>query len=404
MNIRIEKRVPFGFKGKWGKVYKLTNFNNGSPIIYQDNTYYDIGYDVQFKYLENGVDKSIINSTPIANLVTKGEFRLVKTTDAYFDTSTQEYECVVQPNDIIKVFGDWWICEKVEERSVYTPQKQTFYYLSLKKIFEEVLTNNEFNNTNATIIDVFNTTIIEFSIAQQNKNEIIVDWGDGERQTISQNSQLLRHTYNKVTNTKIKIFSKTPYELSLTSIKNIKNLELNEFVVGGEFTGSEIYNFELSTGITRLTTNMFSNVKKLKTLTIPSVVTRIDNSSCILCEDLENVEINANVLNLGGSMFYGCSKLKSVKLNDGLEILSAKTFENCIGLENITIPASVKSIGVDAFLNCPLKTIKLEPTTPPNLYSNGGITTSIEAIYIPQGTLSDYQTDWSVFANKFIEY
>ena len=404
MNIRIEKRVPFGFKGKWGKVYKLTNFNNGIPIIYQDNTYYDIGYDVQFKYLENGVDKSIINSTPIANLVTKGEFRLVKTTDAYFDNTTQEYECVVQPNDIIKVFGDWWICEKIEERSVYTPQKQTFYYLSLKKIFEEVLTNNEFNNTNATIIDVFNTTIIEFSIAQQNKNEIIVDWGDGERQTISQNSQLLRHTYNIITNTKIKIFSKTPYELSLISIKNIKNLELNEFVVGGEFSGSEIYNFEFSTGITRLTTNMLSNVKKLKTLTIPSVVTRIDSSSCILCEDLENVEINANVLNLGGSMFYGCSKLKSVKLNNGLEILSAKTFENCIGLENITIPVSVKSIGVDAFLNCPLKTIKLEPTTPPNLFSNGGITTSIEAIYIPQGTLSAYQTAWSVFANKFIEY
>lgn len=146
MNIRIEKRVPFGFKGKWGKCYKLTNFNNGSPIIYQDNTYYDIGYDVQFKYLENGVDKSIINSTPIANLVTKGEFRLVKTTDAYFDNTTQEYECVVQPNDIIKVFGDWWICEKIEEKSVYTPQKQTFYYLSLKKIFEEVLTNNEKNN------------------------------------------------------------------------------------------------------------------------------------------------------------------------------------------------------------------------------------------------------------------
>lgn len=139
MNIKIEKRVPFGFKGKWGKCYKLTNFANGTPILYQDNSYYDIGFDVQFKYLEDGVDKSIINSTPIANLVTKGEFRLVKTTDAYFNDESKEYECVVQPNDIVNVFGDWWICEKIEERSVYTPQKQTFYYLSLKKIFEEII-------------------------------------------------------------------------------------------------------------------------------------------------------------------------------------------------------------------------------------------------------------------------
>lgn len=138
MNIRIEKRLPFGFKGLWGQCYKLTNYNQTKDTItYQRATYYDIGYDVQFKYLEDGVDKSVINSQPIQNLVAKGEFRLVKTTDAYFDG--EKYECIVQPNDIVKFKGEFWVCEKVDERSIYNPEKQSIYYLSLKKVFDKVI-------------------------------------------------------------------------------------------------------------------------------------------------------------------------------------------------------------------------------------------------------------------------
>lgn len=138
MNIRIEKRIPFGFKGKWGRVYKLTNYNETSnEITYQRATYYDIGQDVQFKYLEDGIDKSINNSQPVQNLVTKGEFRLIKTTDAYFDGNN--YECVVQNNDIVYFENEYWVAEKVDERSIFTPNKQTFYYLALRKIFKDTL-------------------------------------------------------------------------------------------------------------------------------------------------------------------------------------------------------------------------------------------------------------------------
>lgn len=138
MNIRIEKRFPFGFKGLWGQCYKLTNYNQTkNTIIYQRSTYYDVGYDVQLKYLEDGVDKSVINAQPVQNLVTKGEFRLVKTTDAYFDGI--KYECIVQPNDIVHFDGEYWLCEKVDERSIFNPAKQTVYYLSMKKIFDKVI-------------------------------------------------------------------------------------------------------------------------------------------------------------------------------------------------------------------------------------------------------------------------
>jgi len=141
MGIKVEKRLPFGFKGEWGKVYKLYTYEvvASNIIEWQKSSYVDIGDDVQFKYIEDGIDKTIDITQPIMNLPTKSEFRLVKTTDAYFNVETSNYECVVGVNDIVKVFGCWWVVEKIEERSIFTPSKQTFYYCGLKKIFEKIV-------------------------------------------------------------------------------------------------------------------------------------------------------------------------------------------------------------------------------------------------------------------------
>lgn len=139
MNIRIDKRVPFGFKGIWGKCYKKTNYNEKPfSITYQRTTYFDIGYDVQFKYLENGYDKQVINTQNIANLIAEGSYRVVKTTDANFNGNT--YECVIAIGDIVSFEGRFWLVDKLDERSIYNPQKQTFYYVGLKALFDEVIT------------------------------------------------------------------------------------------------------------------------------------------------------------------------------------------------------------------------------------------------------------------------
>ena len=139
MNIKIDKRVPFGFKGIWGKCFKKTNYNETKNYLtYQRTTYFDIGYDVQFKYLETGYDKQVINTQNIANLVAEGSYRVVKSTDATFNGST--YESVVQIGDIVSFEGRFWVVDKLDERSVYNPAKQTIYYIGLKAIFDEVIT------------------------------------------------------------------------------------------------------------------------------------------------------------------------------------------------------------------------------------------------------------------------
>lgn len=139
MSIKIDKRVPMGFRGIWARCYKLNNYNQTSEgIKYQSVDYYDVGFDVQIKLLEK--DKFVHNTQPIENLVTQGEYRTAQTTDAYFNGS--DYECIIQPNDIIYFQGHYWVCDKIEEVGVYTPQKQGFYYVSLKKIFDNIIVDN----------------------------------------------------------------------------------------------------------------------------------------------------------------------------------------------------------------------------------------------------------------------
>lgn len=135
----IDKRLPFGAKGEWGKCYKLYNYFNSNDIIqYLDNLYYDIGQDIQVKELTNSAN--IENAQPIRNLIAQGEYKIIETTDAFFNAEIKRFECVISPNDILNVFNEYWVVEKIEEHSIYTPSKQTFYYVSIKKIFRNTLT------------------------------------------------------------------------------------------------------------------------------------------------------------------------------------------------------------------------------------------------------------------------
>lgn len=139
--IRIEKRIPFGFMGDWGRVYKQFVFDektDKAAVKWQDNAYADLGMDVQFKYLEDGADKRKNPAQPVENRVGKGEYRIVETTDAYFDEESGGFECVVDLGDIVNVFGRWWVVDSIDEKSIFTPFKQTFYFIALKRIEEKI--------------------------------------------------------------------------------------------------------------------------------------------------------------------------------------------------------------------------------------------------------------------------
>ena len=142
--VRIEKRLPFGFRGEWAKCYKLytrsetTEIENVEVVEYQKGYYADIGQDIQVKH-QTGVDRTIELSQTVQNLISKGEYRLIETTDAYFDINSQSFKCVVDLGDILAFNGEYYVCDKIEVRNIVTPAEQCFYYLGLKKIFNVIL-------------------------------------------------------------------------------------------------------------------------------------------------------------------------------------------------------------------------------------------------------------------------
>lgn len=134
---RIEKRLPFGFVGDWGKLYKrytvkeTTGEAAGEIVTYEKNRYRDIGEDVQFKKVGNN-EKVRENILP--NVIMDAETTIVKTADAFWNDEEKQYDCIVQNGDIIRVFNKNWLVSSMQIKSKYTPIEQKIFYLAAKKI------------------------------------------------------------------------------------------------------------------------------------------------------------------------------------------------------------------------------------------------------------------------------
>ncbi len=134
--MKVERRLPFGFRGDWGTVYKrytgeCTINTKNNQITYEKNNYVDIGVAVQFKAVEDitrGVEQAL------KGLMTTSTTITVETTDSYYCDKKKEYICTVDIGDIVQVLGSLWIVTSLKENTRYTPKKLSFYYLELKGI------------------------------------------------------------------------------------------------------------------------------------------------------------------------------------------------------------------------------------------------------------------------------
>ena len=138
--MRVERRIPFGFRGNWGTVYKrytaesTLNLEN-NKIVYEKNNYVDIGVAVQFKPVE---DESRVVEQSLKGLLVSNNYITVETTDSYYCDKKKDYICTVDIGDIVEVLGQLWIVASLKESNRYAPKKLSFYYLELKGISSAV--------------------------------------------------------------------------------------------------------------------------------------------------------------------------------------------------------------------------------------------------------------------------
>ena len=183
-------------------------------------------------------------------------------------------------------------------------------------------------------------------------------------------------------------------------------------------------------GLTDIGYSTFQNCYSLASVTIPDSVTYIGPQALRSCYSLASVTIPDSVTNLSSYAFQNCYPLASVTIPDGVTNIDDSAFQSCYSLASVTIPDSVTNIGNSAFQNCyPLASVTIpdgvtnigsqafyscnslayiifEPTTPPTASSNAfNNLPSDLVVYVPAGTLADYQaaSNYSSISSKMVE-
>jgi len=171
---------------------------------------------------------------------------------------------------------------------------------------------------------------------------------DGTPLTVKYDTVITAYCYKKgykksdvVTKTYNKIFTGDESEFEIDSNGTILEYYSDEETV---FVPHEINGVEIK----EIGSSAFKN-KSLKTVTLPSTVTKIGQEAFLGCSLLERVYAD-NICELGTGAFSGCSSLPGFDVSK-LNEIPGKAFENCNSLSSLDFSDIVK-VGAGAFSGC----------------------------------------------------
>lgn len=129
---------------------------------------------------------------------------------------------------------------------------------------------------------------------------------------------------------------------------------------------------------------VFGSAEKIKTISLPQNLSRIDSMDFCFCSSLETITIPASVTEIGSYAFQNNKSLKSITFEGNITMIGAHCFDGCEQLSSVVLPDTISQIGEYAFYNCTsLKKITLPSSlTVVEKFSFGN--TGIEEITIPQ--------------------
>ena len=258
-------------------------------------------------------------------------------------------------------------------------------------------------------------------------NGVTIDWGDGSTaQTLSGIGKCnTTHTYGAVGDYVITLTVADGCQMGFGqgstsccvmgptgNMGRVYCNMLQKVEIGGGVTSIDSYAFRychslssvtIPPGVTSIGEYAFYQCYSLSSITIPSSVTSIGSNAFYQCYSLSSITIPSGVTSIGEYAFSYCNSLSSITIPSGVASIGSSAFSSCNSLSSVTIPSSVTSIGSNAFNQCHgVAEYHLLSETPPsltNVNAFSGIASDC-VIYIPEGSLSDYQaaTNWATYA------
>ncbi len=136
---------------------------------------------------------------------------------------------------------------------------------------------------------------------------------------------------------------------------------------------------------------------------IPDDVAAIAGYAFANCNGLTSLNLPKGLKKIGMYAFYACEGLTSLVVPDNVTTIGSSAFRECYGLKSYVIGSSVTNISNGAFdVNQP-RSMLIRCATPPTIYnySFSSFTFERTMLYIPAGTLDDYQYSniWYWFDN-----
>lgn len=157
---------------------------------------------------------------------------------------------------------------------------------------------------------------------------------------------------------------------------------------------------------TNSTNSLFCNCYALDKAVLPDNVGLFGSSMFQYCYALaDEVEIPEGVTVVNSNAFYDCRNLKGVRfLGNQTTAIYSNAFYNCYAMKEIRIPYRVTTMQ-QCFSGCyGLARIYMYPLKAPTGVSSPGAMASDYIIYVPKGSLSSYETQWSSCKGHFQEF
>ena len=210
------------------------------------------------------------------------------------------------------------------------------------------------------------------------------------------------------------------YDCPLETLYLGRNLSHSSYYLPFE-QNKTLTSVTIGNSVTSIGKSAFYECSGLTSIEIPNSVTNIGEDAFYGCSRLTSIEIPNSVTNIGENAFYGCSRLTSIEIPNSVTRIGDGAFSFCSGIEKIEFKCAkigtwfnglfIKEVEIDyrvtsiaggAFKDCSsLTNIHLLGETPPSVESNTFAESQYATltIYVPQGSLSTYQSSdvWKNF-------
>lgn len=226
------------------------------------------------------------------------------------------------------------------------------------------------------------------------------DWGDG----ITNSSA--SHTYSNYGAYTIKFTATTAPKLTANEMQIVQHIRLAQGVLwGNERIGSPRLKTITISDVSSTISQRAGNCFALQAVIVPKNC-NITTYAFRECNSLKIICLPPSFTALTSTFLQNNFALQSITIPNGVTTIGSLSLQNCKSLQSITIPSSVTSIASQSMQYMDnAKTVWVYATTPPTLSDITGMPPNVTKIYIPNGTLSAYQTasNWSNFSSKFVE-